>query len=112
MNKITITVNTHLIDKKKLIERDYTNKEGKEVLVKELKLDIIPLKEKKIIKMGDTWEMWKVGFVKQSSTKEEKENKTELPIIGDAIRFENKVSQPNFDKDSKGQEINPEDIPF
>ena len=101
MNKLTITVNTHLLDKTKLVDRDYTNKEGKEIMVKELKLDAIPLKEKKVIKTGEGWKMLKVGFVKQSATKEERTAKKELPIIGDVIEFENVE-----------EKVNPEDIPF
>jgi len=89
MNKLTITVNTHLLDKTKLVDRDYTNKEGKEIMVKELKLDAIPLKEVRVIKTGEGWKMLKVGFVKQSATKEERTAKKELPIIGDVIEFEN-----------------------
>jgi len=105
MNKLTITVNTHLIDKKKLTDRDYTNKEGKEVMVKELKLDVIPLKEKKLLKSGDTWKMIKVGFVIQSPTKEEKQAKTKMAIIGEVTEFESI-------KNEVAKEENSEFIPF
>lgn len=111
MNKFTISVNTHLIDKTKLVDRDYTNKDGKEVLVKELKLEVIPLKEVRFIKGGDGWKMLKVGFVTQSPSKEDKANKVKMPVIGDAIRFESDKDNPNYDT-GRGVVINPDDIPF
>lgn len=123
MKKISVTINTHLINKEKLVSRDYTNKEGNEVMVKELKLEIIPLKEPKIVREGNGWKLVKVAFVTQSPTLEEKTAKIQLPIIGDAVRFEESIKQPDFSKDSKGvtmkestrtvsEDINPEDIPF
>lgn len=110
MNKFTITVNTHLIDKTKLVDRDYTNKEGKEVMVKELKLDVIPLKEIRVIKAGEGWKMLKVGFVTQSPSKEEKAEKKQMPIIGDAIRFESDKDNSSYDA-GRGVVIK-DDIPF
>lgn len=56
--------------------------------------------------------MWvKVGFVTETPTKEEKENKVKLPIIGEAIQFE---SQNDIEPVSQevANEINPQDIPF
>jgi hypothetical protein len=104
MKKLTATVRVTGIDKAKIVERKFKNKEGKEEVVREFKLDLIPLKERKAIVSGEGWVMFKVGFVTMSPTKEEKQAKTKLPIIGDVIEFENE-EKPQV-------EIKPDDIPF
>lgn len=90
MQKISIKIDLSKIDKTKITERTYTNKEGKEVTVKELALDIVPLKEKKVIKEGDTWTMVKTHFVAEPQTKQERDNGQPSVILGDGIVFENK----------------------
>jgi len=118
MKKISLTIDVNKIRKERIAERSYTTNQGEKVVLKEMKLDVIPLKEEKIIKSGDTWDMVKVGFVAETQTKEEQEKKEKSNIIGDAIQFRDKREMPNFDVDSKGrkitgsEDINPEDIPF
>jgi hypothetical protein len=95
MSKISIKIDISKIDKTKITERKYTNKEGVEVVIKELSLDIVPLKEKKVIKEGDTWRMVKTHFVAEPQTKEERANGQPSNILGDGIVFEdNKASAP------------------
>lgn len=95
MNKtINITVDVTKLDKTKFEDREYTNKAGETVKEKNVKLDVIPLREYRIIKTGDGWEMRKTHFVKQSPSKEEKANKVELPIIGSGIQFMNDDETP------------------
>jgi hypothetical protein len=108
------------INKSKITERKYTNKEGVEVVIKELSLDIVPLKQSKIIKEGDTWTMVKTHFVAEPQTKEERENGQPSVILGDGIVFKGKEkeaksfypSAPSDDIDYPSDDINPEDIPF
>lgn len=90
MQKISIKIDLSKIDKTKITERKYTNKEGVEVTIKELALDIVPLKEKKVIKEGDTWTMVKTHFVAEPQTKQERDNGQPSVILGDGIVFENK----------------------
>lgn len=90
MEKISITIDLGKLDKTRINNRTFTNKDGQEVTVKEYKLDVVPLKEKKLIKEGDTWKMVKSHFVADSQTKEERENKTQTNFIGDGIMFEKK----------------------
>lgn len=121
MSKISIKIDLGKIDKSKITERKYMNKEGVEVVVKELALDIVPLKEKKVIKEGDTWSMVKTHFVAEPQTKEERANGQPSNILGDGIVFEDKlinkiVSVPMTKEEEEiefpGDDINPDDIPF
>lgn len=125
MNKISITIDVSQVTKEKIIPRAFQNNQGHEVIAKDYKLDIIPLKEEKIIKEGDTWQMIKVGFVAESPTKEEKEAKTKTKIIGSAIEFRTKEARSTITpadiktiNDAKAaygmesDEIISEDIPF
>lgn len=93
MKKIQINIDVTKIDKARIVERKYKNKEGQEVTVKDLQLDVIPLKEERLAFAGEGYKLMKVGFVTQKATKEERLNKVNLPIIGDALetRFEEKV---------------------
>jgi hypothetical protein len=110
-NKIIVTINLSQLDKSRITERKFTNKEGKEVTVKEYKMELVPLKQEKSIKTGNGWEMIKTYFVTSSSTKEERQAKTQLPILGDGIEFrtvggtEKAVEYPQND-------ISPDSIPF
>jgi len=114
MNKISIVVNTKKLDKNRIIERKYTNKSGEEVIVKEMKLDIIPIKDKKVITSGNGWKLLKVGFITETPSKQEKEQKEKMPIVGDALQFESSVVTPSFNVDSRGKkvEVEADDIPF
>ena len=115
------------IDKSKIIERSYTNREGKNVVVKELSLETIALKvpqpilnkEKQPVE-GATWKLMKTHFVCHEQTKEEKEQRVESKIVGEGVSFVDKPQQFNMDIESReptsrgnnGEVINPEDIPF
>lgn len=112
MNKISLNIDVLKITKSKLVERSYTNKDGVEIKQKDLKVDVIPLKEKTVLKEGDGWKLMKVGFVAEQQSKEEKANKTPSVIVGSATEFQSEDKQPSFDKDSRGKEIEAESIPF
>jgi hypothetical protein len=116
VNKISIVVDTKKLDKTRIKERTFKNREGVEVVSKELKLDIIPLKEKRVVASGQGWKLLKVAFVAETPTKEESQAMTKTNIVGDGLQFE-KDETPNFDRDSqgneiKGQNITEDDIPF
>jgi len=101
---IDIRIDADLIDKNRFELAQFTDKAGKEKSVRNMDLVIVPLKEEKIVTSGDTWELVKIGFVTQKPTKNEKENKTNLPIIGSATQFRSK-DEPTFNRDSQGNEI-------
>lgn len=113
MEKISITLNVGQISKNKIVDRKYTDKEGKEVVIKELKLDIVPLREPKHIKNGDGWQMWKTHFVSEQQTDEEKKNQIKSKIIGDGIVFKKVEAEKKEDTvEYPEDEVNPDDIPF
>jgi hypothetical protein len=87
MQKIDITVDVNKLTRSRIHERKYTNKDGKEVTVKEIKLTVVPLNDKKFITKGDGWELYKTHFVAETATKEERENKAKTAIVGDGIQF-------------------------
>jgi hypothetical protein len=107
-DKISISIDVSKVQKAKFQERRYFNKENKEVVITELKLDVIPLREAKLLKDGDIYQLWKTHFVAYPQTKEEREAKEKSVIIGDGIMFKNKVQEITYPDDG----VNPEDVPF
>ena len=112
LQKISLNIDVNKLDKSRLVEREYTNKAGEKVKQKELKVDVIPLKEKTVLKAGDGWKLMKVGFVAETPTQEERTAKTKTNIVGTATQFETVEKQPSFDRDSRGRDIKPEEIDF
>lgn len=105
MNKISLNIDVDKLDKKRFEVRSFKTKAGETVSVREMKLEVVPLKEVKTLSSGDTWELRKVGFVCEAPTRAERESKTKTSIVGDATQFIDKNAVPNFDRDSKGNEI-------
>lgn len=142
MKKLSITIDLLKINKDKIEVRTYTNKDGLKITQKNYKLDIVPLREKKIIKEGNDWKMIKTHFVSEAQTKEEKDKQEKAVIIGDGIVFQTpaevaedamkeqvwedhliKQRNPNYPTPSEqgitfktptaeDLDINPDDIPF
>ncbi len=113
--KISLTINVSKIDKSKIVKRNYKNKEGQEVTITEMKLDVIPLKEARVVKVTDDYTIFKTHFVAEQQTKEEKENKVKSNIIGDGIIFEKKFVETKENKileNYQNEEIDLSDIPF
>jgi hypothetical protein len=115
------------IDKSKIVERSYTNREGKNVVVKELSLETVALKAPQPILNknkqpveGATWKLMKTHFVCHEQTKEEKEMRVESKIVGEGVSFVDKPQQFNMDIEStevtskgyNGEQINPQDVPW
>lgn len=110
-NKIIATLNLGKIDKKRIVERSYTDKSGKTVTVKEYKVELIPLKEEKLVKSGQGWNMMKTHFIADAPTKEEKQNKIKMNTIGDGIQFVS-LDAPVKEIPYPQENISPDDIPF
>ena len=107
MEKISITLDLSKIDKSKIVDRKYTDKNGAEHVAKEYKIDVVPLKAEKFVTEGSWGRMFKTHFVVQAQSKEEREKNADSVFIGDGFRFEKATAeaQPTTD-------ITPEDIPF
>lgn len=88
MKKISITVDLTKIDKSKIYENKFTNKDGVEVTQKLYKMDVVPVKEKKVVNKGENWEAIKTHFVSEGQTKQERENKVDTVFLGDGITFQ------------------------
>lgn len=110
MKPVEITLNVSKINKDKIISRSYTNNEGTEVTVKEYKVKLVPLKERKFVTKGDGWEMFKTHFVVESKSKKEDPDN----FVGEGFEFE-KVEQKNNahrEPEEGAETISPDDIPF
>ena len=122
MKKIMITIDLNKLDKERINIRKYTNKEGEEVIIKEYKMEVVPLKKKILIKTGDTWKLDKTHFVCDKQTKEEREEKKETNFLGSGVQFsqledmdlEDINLEENKEEESQTEEdINlEEDLPF
>lgn len=110
MQKFNISIDVSKIQKDRLRKNSFTTKDGE---VNQTLCDIvgIPLKEKKLIKEGTTYKMYKTGFVVEKGTKEETTN-----ILGDVMEFENSADQSkNQEKEfsvSANEVDENSDIPF
>jgi hypothetical protein len=112
--KISITIDLTKINKNKIVERKYTNKDGQEITEKEYKIDVIPTNSPSIIKEEPTYTMIKKYFVAEAPTREEREQKVKTPILGDGIVFEqhdNKMIDEVLKKIGS-IEISSDDVPF
>lgn len=123
MEKISVTLDLSKIDKDKMTERKYTNRDGKEVVIQEYKFDLVPLKTPKFIKDGGKWTMEKTHFAAEAQTKEERMAGEKSTFIGDGFIFRTKeevteqVEQTDeqkavFDNGDINNEEMADEIPF
>ena len=118
VRKTTIKIDVSKLDKSRF--RTYEKKDGTKVT--EASVDFIELDKTKVITksdgtpiQGDGWRLENVGFVVESQTKEERENKTDTQIVGNATRFVNVDENKSQESDTieyPTDEISPDDIPF
>lgn len=110
MKKFEITLDLSKIDKNRIINRTYKNKDGVDVTVKEYKLDVVELALPKTIKEGDTWTLAQTHFVTDAPTKEERTAKAKMNTLGKGVGFlDKKESQEDYYPED---DINPSEIPF
>jgi len=102
MQKFSIAIDVTKIQKDRLRKNSFTTKDGKEVNQTLCDVVAIPLKERKLIKEGDTWKMYKSGFLAEKGKKEENTN-----TLGDIMEFENtqQVEQSNNQSEDGGDNI-------
>lgn len=100
MSKIQITLDATKL-RPLVVDRSYTNKNNEEVRIQEIKIDLIEVKDVKIIYEKDNMQILKTHFVCQLQTKEEREAKKTPNYIGEGfttIWKNNEPIKPN-DKD-------------
>lgn len=131
MSKINITLDINAISRDKIVEREIKTQNGPRT-VREYKITIMPLKEKKFVTQGFTkdglraWKMYKTHFVTEAKSHKDEED----VFVGSGFDFEfvdNDVEQkpvaktqstPKPWKKTEDQleypkeDINPDDVPF
>ena len=90
MNKISISLNLSKIDKDKIVERTYKNKQGEEVKEKLYKFDLVESSNQTVVATGDTWVLKKTHFGVEQQTKEEKAQKVKPNYVAEGLIFEKK----------------------
>lgn len=113
MSSISITIDVGKISKHKIVERSYTNRNNEQVTVKEYKVELVPLKEPKVIKTGDSWTLSKTHFLVEQQTKEEKASKTPSNYVGEGFQFSDRVvGETEMAETGAEENVHPDDIPF
>ena len=89
MRKYTTKLDVTKINKDKIVSRTFTNKQGQEITVKEIELEIVPIKEtKEIFNKCDGRRLMKVGFISEKSIKNEDGTYTNGTILGDVTEWQ------------------------
>jgi len=117
MNKLSLRLNLGKIDKTKITPRSYTNQAGVEITEQNYDIEICPLKVEKLIKEGDTWALWKVGFATEKSTKNADGSYNNGNILGDVTEMRNKQTSESVIPSVEGagytgEVAKTDDIPF
>lgn len=107
MKKISITLNVTKIDKSKIFERTYKNKDGEEITEKLYKFDLIETKEPKFVAEGDTWTMFKTHFGAEAQTKDERADKKPANYVAEGFVFEQKAER--IIDPANGRDLTPDD---
>ncbi len=111
--RVLMTIDVTKVNKDKIKERRFTTKDGKEVIAKDLDLELVELNEPKLIKEGDTWALYKTHFVSLPQTKEEREGKVKSLIVGDGRQFLEKGARADEQTDDvPTEDISADSIPF
>lgn len=101
MSKIIIKIDVSKIDKNKIKENKYTKRDNTEVLEKNYEMEVVENKEAKLIKSGDTWELWETHFVVEKGEKGE-----EVKYLGKGVSFKSKAKSESVEIE------NPDKVPF
>lgn len=113
MERYTAKIIVSNINKDKIVTRTYKNKEGIEVIVKELEIELVPLRESKLVAENAQSNLWKVGFIAERSVKNEKGEWVNGNTLGDIGQWVPKDGQIEpQQEESQEPEIKEEDIPF
>tara|TARA_R110000868_G_scaffold81808_2_gene231339 strand:- start:906 stop:1265 length:360 start_codon:yes stop_codon:yes gene_type:complete len=70
-----------------LSNRSYKDKSGKEVAIKEIKFDLVEMKQEsqKVVYDAEKFQLVKTHFAVKQQTKEERENKTDVLYVGEGV---------------------------
>jgi len=88
MKKTRLNIKINDIDKSQITERTFKTKEGEEVTEKILALDLVELKEEKVVHTAKDFIVKKIGFICHPSKKKEDGTYEETKFVGDQVVFE------------------------
>lgn len=97
MSKILITLDLSKVSKNKVVPREYVNKDNVTVKTKDYKIEVVELKEPKLLKEGDGWRLFKTHFVAEEQTREERDAKAPTVYVGSGVTFEGKSKSEEED---------------
>lgn len=117
-NKLSISIDAEKA--RQLIEtRSYKNKDGVEVTIKEIKFDLVEMKQesRKVLYDGDNLQMVKTHFAVKPQSKEERDAKQDVVYVGEGVSYEFKGSQNNSSNGTSFQPVTKltepqDDLPF
>ena len=84
MSKVTVTLDASKL-RTLVSKRQFKNKDGVDMEVQEVKFELVPVKEPKIIYEGNGYKLQKSHFASVIQTKEEREAQAETVFIGEGI---------------------------
>ena len=114
MSKITITLDATKL-RNLVSKRQFKNKDGVDMEVQEVKFELVPVKEPKIIYEGTGYKLQKSHFASVIQTKEEREAQAETIFIGEGITtlWDNAGGTVfNATPVTEGDTAEPDDLPF
>lgn len=117
MNKLSLRLNLAKIDKSKITPRSYTNQAGVEITEQNYDIEIIPLRNEKLIKEGDTWSLWKTGFISEKAVKKADGTYDNGNVLGDVTEMRSKKTSESVSPrvtpgGYTGEVANLDNIPF
>lgn len=113
MSKITITLDATKL-RNLVTKREFDAKDGTRTQVQEVKFELVPVKDPKIIYEGTGYKLQKTHFASVIQTKEEREAQAETIFIGEGITtiWEQKEQVFNAMPVQEGQIAESDDLPF
>lgn len=96
-----ITVNLSALDKSKIKERTFVQA-GRSVTIKEYSMEILPLKQEKLLKEGPTWELVKTHIVCDVKPRGDTQRSK---ILGDGITIRDKDNR-NIKQEDPFEKLN------
>jgi len=84
MSKIQVTLDANKL-RNLVSQRSYKNREGQDVVLQEVKFELVPVKEPKTIYTADAYRIDKTHFAAVIQTKEERTNKAPTVYIGEGF---------------------------
>ena len=110
--KTSVTIELSKLPRDKITERSYTDRNGNQHTVKEIRLDFVELKTPKAIKdFGDSV-MTKTHFVAISQSKEEREAGAEAIYCGEGVQFIKPGAQPAQQSTQQNNDGFDDPLPF